>query len=416
MKQGRRAVLGTLLSMAGAATAPEIGAGEPVFKAGAAAVDITPSLERPVYLAGYSANRRAVEVHDPVWARALVFEYGAFRTALVACDLIGLLHDRISIIREGVSAVPPAHLLVGCTHVHSGPDTLGLWGPGPLASGLDPVYMETLTVKIRRAISEAAGRLAPARLSAGRVQPPPGLVHNSREPVQDHDLTALRLTAEDGSTIATVIHYGGHPEVIKDEPAITSDYVHHLRQVVEKKYGGTALYLNGALGGMVTPDVGDRHTWAEMERVGAGLGRAALQALEGARPIKVARLAMVSTPAQLSVTNQRLQLAAHAGLLDLQNRRLDTASTEICRMDLGEVTMLSVPGEILPAPALQLKAEMPGPFPMVVALGNDELGYILDPKDWERELYSYERSMSIGPEAWPQIQKAARSLLGRPES
>ena len=54
---------------------------------------------------------------------------------------------------------------------------------------------------------------------------------------------------------------------------------------------------------------------------------------------------------------------------------------------------------------------MPGRYRMVVALGNDELGYILHPDDWPRDLYKYERSMSVGPQTWPLLESAARELL-----
>lgn len=411
MKQVRREALQTMAAALGATWTMTPGECDEGLKAGAAAVKITPALDRPVYLAGYSANRRATGVHDDVWARALVLERDGVRIAIVACDLIGLLHERVDLIRQPLESVPPANVLIACTHVHSGPDTLGLWGPGPLSSGVDRVYMEELGEKVRTAVDQAVTRLMPAALYAGRKPVEPGLVYNSREPVQDHDLTVLRFAGHDDRTIASVIHYGAHPEVIKTDPEITSDFVHPVRAAVEKRFGGTSLYINGALGGMVTPDVRGRHNWEEMERVGDGIGAVAIAALDEARSLPVSRIRMLSRPLTLQVDNQRLRLAAAAGLLDLQNRRLDKAPTEICRLDIGAVSMLTVPGEILPRPALALKAEMPGSYPMVVALGNDELGYILDPDDFERDLYAYERSMSIARGAWPAIHETARGLL-----
>ena len=48
---------------------------------------------------------------------------------------------------------------------------------------------------------------------------------------------------------------------------------------------------------------------------------------------------------------------------------------------------------------------------MIAALGNDELGYILDTEDWDRDLYRYERSMSVGKQTWPLLSDAAKELL-----
>src|SRR4051794_15181433 len=99
------------------------------LKAGAAAVKITPSLDRTVYIAGYDNNRVAESIHDDLWARALVLDDGKTRMAFVSCDLIGLSNFRIRQFRSAVRSVPSENVLIACTHVHSGPDTLGLWGP-----------------------------------------------------------------------------------------------------------------------------------------------------------------------------------------------------------------------------------------------------------------------------------------------
>lgn len=408
--------LGTLLSGAlmslvqpVCSSAQEAGASGPL-KGGAAAVKITPTLSRPVYIAGYDNNRVAESVHDELWARALVLDDGKTRFAVVACDLIGLSNYRVRRIRELVRSVPKENVLVACTHVHSGPDTLGLWGKSPLVSGLDPEYMQSLEQQVAGAIEAAAKDLKPVSLRAGSTVVPDGLVHNSREPIQDKELTALRFLDRAGKTVGTIIHYGGHPEVNKGK-ALTSDFVHYVREAVEKRFGGVALFLNGALGGMVTPEVKE-HSLEEMKRVGDGVGEAAVAAIAGAKPVPVARIAVSRRDVNLPLENERFKLMVAARILDAAPE-LPAAGfpTEVWRVDLGPVTWITIPGEILPKPALALKERMPGKFRMVVALGNDELGYILDPEDWEKPLYKYERSMSVGSQTWRLLFAAAQELL-----
>ncbi|HEY3230097.1 MAG TPA: hypothetical protein VGJ87_12820, partial [Roseiflexaceae bacterium] len=114
------------------------------FLAGAAARIITPPLgERPVFLAGFEGNRRATAVHSDLYARALALRLGDQVAILVACDLIGLERGDVEEIRAMLPArdIDPNGLVVACTHTHSGPDTLGLWGPDQATSGVDPVYM-----------------------------------------------------------------------------------------------------------------------------------------------------------------------------------------------------------------------------------------------------------------------------------
>jgi len=379
------------------------------LRAGAAAVRITPSLQRTVFIAGYENNRVAQSVQDDLWARALVLDDGRTRLAIVACDLIGLSHSRVRKIRQRITAVPPEQVLIACTHVHSGPDTLGLWGRNSLSTGLDPLYLDRLGDRIQAAVQSAAQALQPVTLSAGSVDVPDGYVYNSREPLQDKELTGLRFLNATGGTVATVVHYGGHPEVNKSK-ALTSDFVHYVRDAAERRFGGVSLFLNGALGGMVTPRV-ERHTLEEMVRVGEGVGRAAVQALEQAVPVPDPTLAVRRREVTLPLENNGFKLLLAGKVLDGEapdNRFL----TEVWRMDLGPICCVTIPGEILPRPALALKKEMPGRHRLVIALGNDELGYILDPEDFERELYKYEKSMSVGKQTWPLLHAAARELLG----
>ncbi len=387
-------------------TAPARAAG--TLRAGAAAVKITPQLFRPVYIAGYENNRVADSVRDDLWARVLVLDDGATRTAIVSCDLIGLSNRRVRQIRQRITSVPSGNVLISCTHVHSGPDTLGLWGKNSFTTGIDPIYMDRLETRIATAVESAAADLKPVRLSAATVTVPDGFVHNSREPIQDKELTALRFITGDGQPVANVIHYGSHPEVNKTK-ALTSDFIHTVRERVEAQYGGVAIYLNGALGGMVTPHI-RAHTMEEMERVGDGVGRAALQALGRAEPINRTAILLKRADVSLPLENDGFKMLMAGKILD-GDAPGGKIPTEVWRLDVGTVSMVTIPGEILPRPALDLKNRMSGKFRMVIALGNDELGYILDPDDFVRDTYKYERSMSVGRQTWPILSASASELL-----
>lgn len=378
------------------------------LRAGAAAIKITPALSRPVYIAGYENNRVAESVHDDLWVRALVLDDGATRMAVVACDLIGLSNTRVRAIRSRIKAVPSENVLIAATHVHSGPDTLGLWGPSALQTGIDPIYMTRLEDRIVAAIDSAAANIQPVTLSIGSTTVPDGLVYNSREPIQDRELTALRFVGDDGRTVSSVIHYGGHPEVNKSK-AITSDFVHYVREAVEAKYSGVCLFLNGALGGMVTPKISG-HTLAEMQRVGEGVGKSAVQALERAEVSPGAMLSLKRREVALPLENEKFKIAISLKLLD-GDAPTGSLNTEVWRVDLGRATWITIPGEILPKPAFELKDRMPGKYRMIVALGNDELGYIVHPSDWDKDRYKYERSMSVGSQTWPLLFDAARELI-----
>lgn len=384
---------------------------KPVLKVGAASVKITPSLTRPVYIAGYANNRIAESVHDDLWARALVLDDGRTRAAVVVCDLIGLSNYRVREIRKAIRAVPADHVLIATTHVHSGPDTLGLWGANNFTSGIDPLYQSRLADRIAAVVEAAAQDARPVQMSAGTTKVPDGLVHNKREPVQDKTLTTLRFTDGTGQTVASVVHYGGHPEVNTGK-AITSDFVHYVREQVEQKHGGVCLFLNGALGGMVTPQV-KGNTLAEMERVGLGVGKAALKALEKSENVEADRLRLERKIVSMPLENLQFRVAAGAKVLDAGPLTAPELLTEVWRLDVGPVSAVTIPGEILPKPALQLKEMIRARYPIVLAMANDELGYILDPTDFDRDKYKYEKSMSVGAKTWPLLLETARELLAK---
>ena len=69
-------------------------------KAGVGAVDITPDWrEKPVWIAGFGMGRRAKDMRDPLYARALVLTDGQKKIGMVCLDIVGLLHHRVEIGR-----------------------------------------------------------------------------------------------------------------------------------------------------------------------------------------------------------------------------------------------------------------------------------------------------------------------------
>lgn len=414
------------------------------LRAGAAAVTITPSLERPVYLAGFNANRRATSVHDDLMARALVLELNGERVALVGLDLIGLQNHRIRAIRARLKSVPADHVVIASTHVHSGPDTLGLWGPSPTQTGRDGQYMDWLEDRVVRAIEAAASRLRPATLRLAQTTVPDGLAVNIRErDLQDKTLTTMQLRDRRGATIATLVNYACHPEVMRNGSfAVTADFCGATMREVERAAGGVGIYLNGALGGMVTTD-GKTNEWEEVERIGAGIGRAAIAALKEAKPERVGDLAIESRAVELPLENERFRQAVAVGLLELPvhdaglrrpvsgetgtepgatgGGKADPPSapgppkslvTEVTRIRLGNAEFVTVPGELLPKPGLALRSAMQGRYRFIIGLGQDELGYLMEPGEFDRDLYRYERSMSVRKQAWPILFRTLKDLIG----
>jgi hypothetical protein len=104
----------------------------------------------PVWLAGYRGDRPALRVHDDLSVRALALSEGKNTVLFIAVDCVGYLFDEISRVKKILQekhGLDPSRILIAATHDHSGPDTIGLWGPGG-KSGRDPAYLAFLRERI----------------------------------------------------------------------------------------------------------------------------------------------------------------------------------------------------------------------------------------------------------------------------
>ena len=92
------------------------------LRAGAARSCITPRLGS--HIVGYFHDRIAKDIHDDLYAKALVLDNGASTVVLVLCDLIALERGDIEVARERAAAltgIPAESIFIACTHTHTGP-------------------------------------------------------------------------------------------------------------------------------------------------------------------------------------------------------------------------------------------------------------------------------------------------------
>jgi hypothetical protein len=357
-------------------------------------------------------------VHDPLWARALALRRGRLTTVIVAVDLIGLHHHQVEEVRRRLEGcLGRDTILVAATHNHAGPDTLGLWGLPPFISGIDGDYLELATEGIASAAQEALSSLGPARIRWGEAEAPTeGLTRNLREPsLIDRTVTILAFDRPDGSPVATLVHFACHPEVLGGRNRlVTADFPAALCAALEEaRPGGTAIFLNGALGGMVTASQ-TAHTFEEAERIGRAVADTALSALESVgSPTAEAELKYVRAPILVPVENRRYHLLGLLGLLG--GRPLlggGYTLSEVTGLRIGPVLVLGAPGEVLPRVWFEIRELAGEGHPLLlVSLANDELGYLISEEDFEEDLYSYERTVSPGPLAVTAIRAAAEEVL-----
>ncbi len=443
------------------------------LRVGFARVNINPDLDypkRPVWVAGFSQNRAATAIHDDLWAVACVMDDGQTRVGIVALDAIGFFHDDVVAVRRGCSAAWDLDYVVVCaTHNHSTPDLMGLWGPSPFRTGVDPIYRKRVIQAAIESLGAAVAGLAPARLAAHHTAVPvEGLVADSRQPlVYDSDLRVLHFTSpQNGTTLGTIVGWGNHPETPwSRNTEITSDFCGYLRdalqagvrsdeKVLARGVGGIHLFINGAVGGLMTtsPGVTVRDPFLQTDHkepshgkaraLGHQLAARVLPLLEqtNASPTSPLALGVEARTLLVPVENLGYLAASYLGLMDRGYARWRQIRTEVALLTLGEVSFACVPGEIYPeivnggveAPVggdfqidpleiPPLRQLMPGQVKFVFGLANDEIGYLVPKSQWDvqppftygREKRPYGEVNSCGPEAAVLVHRHLSELCKR---
>src|SRR5947207_556399 len=90
--------------------------------------------------------------------RALVFEDGPTRVAIVSADFLGFPAALGNRVRAAIKEIPPENILIGATHTHSAPDCYG-FPDGKGGTAMDPKYLESVCARMEEAIHEAVGNL-----------------------------------------------------------------------------------------------------------------------------------------------------------------------------------------------------------------------------------------------------------------
>jgi hypothetical protein len=442
------------------------------LRVGFARVNITPDVAdptRPVYVAGFGQNRLATGVHDDLWALACVIDDGHHRLGIASLDAIGLFHEVVLEIRRRLRPEAGIDYAIVCTtHNHNTPDLMGLWGPHPLKSGVDPAYLERVIAATARALGEAAAALEPAQVAFHEIPlPTEGLIADTRKPIVfDPDLRVMHFSRPpNGDTIGSLVTWANHPETPwSRNTEITSDFCGYLRDALEHGVeidgrpalpgvGGIHLFINGAVGGLMTthpsvtvtnPFTGIALKEPSHEKTQAlGWQLAARIAPVLAVPAAGTDQTPITIRAQtleVPLDNWAFLLAPVLGLIDRGHSSWMKMRTEVALVTFGEASIACVPGEIYPelvnggierAPGGDfdcdpvevppLRELMPGRVKFVFGLANDEIGYIIPKSHWDRQppyLYGSEKGVygeinSVGPDCAPILHSAFRDLAAK---
>jgi hypothetical protein len=244
---------------------------------------------RPVIgsrLTGF-ASRLAPSVgsHDPLMAKLLWLDDGSTRIAWIVCDLIGFSTSDDAELRKRVAgrlAMPSHHVLVSCTHTHSGPSSMPFRGT---LGQVDRSWLNQTFDAIIDAAATLPGLLCDVSLQHATIQAPNlGYNRQDGESAIDERLLVAQLRDDDGRVVATVLNYATHPVVVGEQNLMFSaDYPGYATRAAEEAFGGVAIFVLGSAGDVdpvVYRDIG-RHagTFEVARKMGEQLATAATRAI-----------------------------------------------------------------------------------------------------------------------------------------
>ena len=203
-------------------------AAEAPLEAGFAETDVSPTIDakKPVFIAGFGHDRKALAVHDPIMARAVVLAHEKQKVALVCVDVVGIFLPTVESVRKELRGFD--YVLVSSTHNHEGPDTLGLWGASNFTSGVDPDYLKKLEAGIVKAVNDAAAAAKPVTVKIGSLHAP-DLLNDSRLPIVKQDeLVVIEFTeSETSKPHGVLVEWSCHPETLGSKNRqVSADFVY----------------------------------------------------------------------------------------------------------------------------------------------------------------------------------------------
>jgi len=383
----------------------------------------------------------AEDVHDPLFARALVLDDGARRVAVLSADLPEVSPAFAADVRRRIErelAIPAQHVLLAITRTHAGPLVMGRRVSAP-----DPLYLENLRDRLVGAVRAAGEELRPARIGAGRAKLYLGV--NRREGLSAaggargrrpgrHISPYARIfvvAEERGGPLAILFTDGAHPDVLGPENLqVSGDYAGRAEREIEENFGDTAVALF-ALGFAGDVDAAyAKRNFDEVEQLGVALGRAVIEGMKAiellsglslrVRSLRVAlpleappsveeaesrllaereRLASIlghnEEKAEVVRRRMRVDWAAELVHVARESRGEQAIELELLAIALGPIALLGVSGEPFAAYESILAELSPFPHTVPISCANGNIGYLPTDQAFAEGGYEVETAPSL---------------------
>lgn len=252
MKTPMKLVTAALLASVALAT-PALAQDARALEVGIAKLDITPE-PNPEYPAFDEYD------HEKLYVRAIVFDNGETRGALIGADISGIDEpvwaEASKLVAEAIDA-PIENIIISPTHIHSDRPA------GPPPQGVPRYGTDFVAGVIADAAAQAAEELEPALVGYGVGEADLNVSRDAINPETDLWTQAANFEAEvdktvavltfyrpDGAPIAAYANYAMHPVSGYLSGIVSSDFAGTMSTYVENAFGDDmiAIFTQGASG------------------------------------------------------------------------------------------------------------------------------------------------------------------------
>lgn len=372
---------------------------ENTLRAGISKIDITPSI--PVKLYGYASRKTYSEgVHDPLYARAVVFENNGSKVVLVSSDLGSFGAEVCPIVRKSMLEkfnLKESELFLTAIHSHSSP-VLSINKETGDANNI--VYTEELNQKLLTVIGAAIKNLKPVQTGVGagsspvgsnrREMRPDGSITLGRNPYgpADKEVLVLKIVTSDGTPAGAIYDYATHATSLGPQNMLVSGDVLGLSaQFVEKILGAEVIspVFAGASGDIdpwyrVLPGFNTENGWIpEPVLLGTLLGEEVVTTFRNIKEVKPGGFISSS---YATIECPRKKVDDNAKSTD-ENQK-PTVPVNITVARVGDVAFVGFSVEMLTEVGMAIKAGSPYKHTFVITHCNGYSGY-LPPADLYKE-------------------------------
>ena len=427
-----------------------------VMMTGFAELDISPELgmEQP---GGYGKSFHQT-LHDPCKVRAVVFNDGKQKVAIVGIDALMIHRSVVLSVRKKVQArcgIPSESILIGASHSHSSGPT-GMIQPGEFdhadafikslaydkSSCADPKYLEMVEKNLVEVICQANDSLQESHLGVGsgiedkvafnrRFRMKNGLSYTHPQqgnpdmiepagPI-DPEVGVIGVWDKQGKCTGCIVNYACHATT--NPGGISANWIYYLEQTIRGAMGPDCIvvFLQGASGDVTQVDnlnpyinlSGEDWTRFVGARVGAEAVKVLLSMPRGVMlpldtrvkvleikrrppsPKSVAESSKIVRKSPEDVGSTVWTFAKETVMLDALMKKEPIAQVEVQAIQVGPAVFVSNPAEYFCQFGLDIKEQSPFKFTFPVELANGCVGYVPTEEAFSSQGGGYETRLTV---------------------